>query len=172
MHKEHNPPAQKHIGIAIEMGQPFGHHHGCYKGILDYVRKHHPSWQTTVDPYMVGMIDSSGRPQYDGVVGRITADAEAKAEKAGIPIVNHWINSPAKNAPCVYADTTANGRIAAKHLVEHGYKRIGMITWPTDKARPMYLAGLKEVADEHGIDVLTMDVPYDFESKPEAFVTS
>lgn len=38
--------AIKHIGIAIEMGQPFGHHHGCYKGVVDYVREHHPDWRT------------------------------------------------------------------------------------------------------------------------------
>ncbi|MBX2850379.1 MAG: substrate-binding domain-containing protein [Phycisphaeraceae bacterium] len=171
MRKEQDPSSQKHIGIAIEMGQPFGHHHGTYKGILDYVRQHRPGWQTTVDPYMVGLIDSGGLPKYDGIVGRITGDAAEKADKAGIPFVNYWKNSPTKNAPCVYADSKANGRIVAEHFIEHGYKRIAMINWPTDKARPLYLAGLKEVAEQHSIEVQALDVPYGFEANPEGFVT-
>jgi LacI family transcriptional regulator len=120
---------------------------------------------------MVGLINPSGQPQYDGIVGRISGDASEKAEKAGIPVVNHWKNSPAKNAPCVYADSVANGRIVAEHFIEHGYKRLGMISWPNDKARPLYLSGLKEVADVHGIEVQSLDVPYDFEANPDAFVT-
>ena len=79
MRKKEDPSAQKSIGVAIEMGQPFEHHHGCYKGILDYVREHHPGWRITVDPYMVGLVDENGRAQYDGIVGRITGDAADKA---------------------------------------------------------------------------------------------
>ncbi|MEM9110782.1 MAG: substrate-binding domain-containing protein [Planctomycetota bacterium] len=161
----------KRIGIAIEMGQPFGHHHGCYKGILDYVREHRPHWQTTVDPYMVGIIDGSGQAQYDGIVGRITADAAEKAGKVGIPMVNHWMNSPAQHVAGAYADYTTNGRIVAEHFIEHGYKRLGLISWKTDKARALYLAGLTEVAEQHGIEVETLDVPYDFEDDPDAFAT-
>lgn len=171
MRKQNDPSAKKHIGIAIEMGIPFCHHHGCYKGIVDYVRQHQPNWQTTVDPFMVGLIDSSGQPKYDGIVGRISGEAAEKAKKAGIPIVNHWKNSPALDAPGVFADANANGRIVAKHFIQHGYKCLGLISWPTDKARPLYLAGLKEVADEHGIEVQTLDVPYDFEANPDAFAT-
>ncbi|MEM9347853.1 MAG: substrate-binding domain-containing protein [Planctomycetota bacterium] len=159
----------KRIGIAIEMGQPFGHHHGCYKGILDYVREHRPGWQTAVDPYMVGIVDDSGQAQYDGIVGRITADAAERADKIGVPVVNHWMNSPAQNAAGAYADYTANGRIVAEHFIGHGYKRLGLISWQTDKARALYLAGITEVAEQHGIEVQTLDVPYDFEDDPDAF---
>ncbi|MEO0475747.1 MAG: hypothetical protein AAF085_07240, partial [Planctomycetota bacterium] len=168
---QNDPSAHKHIGIAIEMGQPFNHHHGCYKGILDYVRQHHPRWQTTVDPYMVGMLDDQGGPQYDGIVGRITGSAAKQAKAAGIPVVNHWMNSPAEDAPGVFADNTANGRIVAEHFIQRGYKRIGMVSWPTDRAQKYYLSGLKEVAEEHGIKVQALEVPYDFEDDPDAFVT-
>ena len=52
--------SSKHIGIVIEMGQPFSHHHGSYKGIVDYVREHHPDWTTTVDPFLTGLLNETG----------------------------------------------------------------------------------------------------------------
>ena len=169
--KEHDPSDQKHIGIAIEMGQPFGHHHGSYKGIVDYVRQHHPHWRTSVDPYMVGLVDDAGHPQYDGIVGRITGDTADRARAVGVPVVNHWINSPAQNAPAVYADSNANGQIVAEHFIQHGYKRLGIISWSTDQAQRYYLSGLREVATKHDIDVQVIEVSYDFESDPDSFKT-
>ena len=171
MRKKEDPSAQKNIGVAIEMGQPFGHHHGCYKGILDYVRGHRPGWRITVDPYMVGLLDDRGKAQYDGIVGRITEDAADKARAAGTPAVNHWMNSPAQQSlPGVFADYTAYGRIVAEHFLQRGYKRIGLISWPTDRARQKYLPGLREVAEQHNIPVQKLEVPCDFEDDPKAFV--
>lgn len=160
----------KRIGIAIEMGIPFGHHHGSYKGILDYIRENRPDWQTIVDPYMTGLSDASGRAQYDGIVGRITADAGKQAKTLGVPVVNHWMNAPDQDLPSVFADYKENGRIVAEHFLERGYHRIGLVSWETDRARALYLAGLQEVAEERGIEVQTLDVPYSFEDDPDLFV--
>lgn len=160
----------KRIGIAIEMGTPFWHHHGCYKGIVSYLQEHHPDWVTVVDPYMQGLTGDAIGGRYDGIVGRITAQAGAQAKTLGVPAVNHWANSPAADIPCVFTDYRACGQMAGRHFIEHGYRRIGMITWPTDKARPLYFAGLQEVASENRIEVSTLDVPYSFEADPESFV--
>lgn len=171
MSENQTPEQPKRIGIAIEMGQPFGHHHGCYKGILSYIRQHRPTWQTVVDPYMVGLASGLGVAGYDGIVGRITGDAAQKAKAKAVPVVNHWMNSPAQaELPSVLNDYRDNGRIVAKHFLERGYRRIGMVSWPTDRAREYYLAGLQEIAGARGMEVHTLDVPYSFEDDPDLFV--
>lgn len=160
----------KHIGIVIEMGQPFSHHHACYKGIVDYVREHHPDWQTSVDPFLTGLFDKDGQVRYDGIVGRIAQPEADLAEQHDIPIVNHWLNSPAQALPAVFSDYRASGRIVAEHFLDHGYQRIGLVSWETDRARPMFYAGIKEAVEERGgEEAFALDVPYMFEADPDSF---
>lgn len=160
----------KHIGVVIEMGRPFGHHHGCYKGIVEYVREHHPDWQTSVDPYLTGLLDHGGQVQYDGIIGRILQPAADLAEQFGIPIVNHWLNSPADHLPSVYTDYRACGGIVAEHFLDHGYKRVGLVSWESDRARPMFFDGIEQAVTQRGAEAFALNVPYEFEDEPEAFV--
>lgn len=161
--------SDKHIGIVIEMGQPFGHHHGCFKGIVDYVREHHPGWRASVDPFLTGLFDQDGQVQYDGIVGRITQPVADLAEKHGIPVVNHWLNSPAQAIPSVYSDYRRSGRIVADHLLDHGYRRIGLVSWEWDRARPLFSMGIEQAILERGGESFAIDVPYLFEDNPKDF---
>jgi LacI family transcriptional regulator len=160
----------KHIGIVIEMGVPFAHHHACYKGIVDYVQKHQPDWQTSVDPFLTGLLDEKGQVRYDGIVGRITQPVADLAAKHGIPIVNHWLNSPAHALPSVYSDFRASGRIVAEHFLDHGYSKLGLISCEEDRTRPMFYAGMQEAVDARGAEVFALNVPYTFEANPDDFV--
>lgn len=160
----------KHIAIVIEMGRPFGHHHGCYKGIVDYIREHKPHWQTSVDPFLTGVLDGDGQVQYDGIVGRITQPVADLAEQHGIPAVNHWYNTPAETLPSVYTDYRASARIVAEHFLDHGYRRIGLVSWQTDRARPVFYAGLEEAVAERGGETFAVSVPYLFEDNPNDFI--
>lgn len=162
--------SSKHIGIVIEMGQPFSHHHGSYKGIVDYVREHHPDWTTTVDPFLTGLLDETGNVRYDGIVGRITQPIADFAEEHGIPTVNHWMNSPAESLPAVFSDYRASGRIVANHFLDHGYHRIGLVSWEWDRARPLFHTGIEQAVQERGGEVFAMNVPYLFEDNPKDFV--
>lgn len=164
-----NDQPRKHIGIAIQMGQPFGHHHGCYKGILDFIRQHRPGWRTSVDPYMTGLHSDSGQPEYDGIVGRISKEAADQARVQNIPAVNHWVNSPTEGLPSVFTDYRACGKMVADHFLEQGYRRIGLISWETDRAKPLYLAGLEQQAKQRGIQIQGLDLPYGFEDDPVLF---
>ena len=160
----------KHIGIAIEMGIPLSRHHGCYKGIVDYVREHHPGWHTSVDPFLTGLLEEDGKPRYDGIVGRITQDVADLAEQHDIPIVNHWLNSSAQSIPSIYSDYRGSGRIVAEHFLDHGYQRIGLVSWETNKARSMFYAGIEEAITLRGGEAFELHVPYTFEDDPDDFV--
>ena len=167
---DHDSGPEKHIGIVIEMGRPFGHHHGCYKGIVSYIREHHPQWQASVDPYLTGLLNEQGQVQYDGIIGRITQPTADLAEQHGIPIVNHWLNSPAAHLPAVYTDYHASAGIVAEHFLDHGYKRIGLVSWQSDRARPMFFDGIEQAVRQRGGEAIALTVPYEFEDEPEAFV--
>jgi LacI family transcriptional regulator len=172
MSDQESSPTIKRIGVAIDMGSPLAHHHGCYRGIVEYLRAHRPEWQTVIDPHMIGLRDASFSPPYDGVIGRITEETADQAQAAGIPVVNHWSNSPATGVPSVLADCHADGRIVAEHFVEQGYKRLQLISSTTDRVKRDYLEGLQSVARSHDIEVLDLDIPYDFEEDPKLLATA
>ena len=95
------------------------------------------------------------RARIDGIVGRITPDAFAAAEQAGIPLVNAWISSPvASQTANVFVDCEAAGRMAVDHLLARGFRRIlavGPRGWPSFKN---YLKGVRAACREN-------DVPFE-----------
>jgi DNA-binding LacI/PurR family transcriptional regulator len=96
----------KRIGVAIPIDDADPWHLDCCEGILRYATA--AGWACVVDPYMVGMAGKSGIGDYDGVVGRITRQTAAAAAAMGIPVVNHWLNSPATDLPSVFIDHRAS----------------------------------------------------------------
>ena len=160
----------KRVGIAIEMGHMIGHHVGTYKGILAYLAEHHPDWQPVLDPYMVGLINRSGVAEYDGVVGRISATSAEQAAAVGVPIVNHWVNSPAQSLPLVCNDSVAGSQIVVEHLLDRGYRRLGLVCFEGDKINEHRLEGMRRALNGMWGDVEILELNYDFESGPKEFV--
>lgn len=67
-----------------------------------------------------------------GIDGLVLVGAERAPEAAalladaGLPLVLTWCAPP--NVPAVVIDNTAAGEIAARHLIELGHRRIGVVT--------------------------------------------
>ncbi|MGE3873389.1 MAG: LacI family DNA-binding transcriptional regulator [Parvibaculaceae bacterium] len=53
-------------------------------------------------------------------------------ERHGIPCVVTWRLDPETNLPCVSFDNYAAGRLAMRHLIELGHRRIGLICGRTE----------------------------------------
>ncbi|MEM9111432.1 MAG: helix-turn-helix domain-containing protein [Planctomycetota bacterium] len=138
----------KRIAIAIELDHPWPWHLDCYQGILQYGAE--KDWACVVDPYLVGMTGQSGVSDYDGVVGRITAEAEEKATAQGIPIVNHWQNSPTQGLPSVLFDYRAGAALAGEHLVSCGYRRFAHIGILSQAVNELDTEGLSQAVRSHG----------------------
>ena len=159
----------KRVAIAIELDHPVPWHLDCYQGILQYAAEH--DWACVVDPYLVGMTGQSDVSDYDGVVGRITQEAADNAAAHGIPVVNHWQNSPAKDLPSVFFDYRAGAQLAGDHLVACGYRRFAHIGLLLQAVNTLDLAGLTESLESHGFGPPdTFDFPHDFESNREGVI--
>jgi len=64
---------------------------------------------------------------YDGVIARTTPALAAYARRAGLPLVNVWMDSPVQGVPAVLPDVTEAGRMAARHLLVRGHRRLGFL---------------------------------------------
>jgi len=158
----------KRIAIAIELDFPFPHHYDCCRGIQRYADER--GWLTVIDPHLVGMAGQGGPAEYDGVVGRITRQAAEAARVNGIPVVNHWLNSPAKHLPGVFTDFREGGRIAGEHLLARGFRNFGYLGVTRDRGGSLQLAGFVQAARTQGFKApATLNSPRDFEATHEAF---
>jgi len=159
----------KRIAIAIELDFPFPHHYDCCRGIQRYADER-GGWLTVIDPHLVGMAGQAGAAEYDGVVGRIGLRAAEAAKAHGIPAVNHWLNSPAKDLPCVFADFREGGRIAGEHLLARGFRHFGHLGMTHDRGYPLELAGFEQAIKAQGLEApRRLSTPRNFESSPEVF---
>lgn len=160
----------KRIAIAIELDHPVPWHLDCYQGILQYASEH--DWTCVVDPYLVGMTGQTDVSDYAGVVGRITQEAADGARAQGIPVVNHWQNSPVQQElPSVFFDYRAGAKLVGEHMVSCGYRRFAHIGIANQKVNTLDLVGLNEVITAHGFARAdAFEFPHDFETTREGVV--
>lgn len=159
----------KRVAIAIELDHRVPWHLDCYQGILQYASEH--GWMCVVDPYLVGMTGQSGVSDYDGVVGRITQEAADSARAHGVPVVNHWQNSPVQGLPSVYFDYRAAAKLAGEHLVSCGYRRFAHIGIESQAVNTLDKEGLAEALAAHGFDEPDQfEFPHDFETTREGVI--
>lgn len=153
----------KRVAIAIELDQRAPWHLNCYQGILQYGTEQ--GWSCVVDPFLVGMTGQSDISDYDGVVGRIDIEVAQSARAAGIPAVNHWQNSPARDLPSVLVDYRAGAKLAGEHLVACGYRRFAHLGFSMQAVSKLDLEGLTEALAPHGFGQPdTFEFAHDFEA--------
>ena len=81
---------------------------------------------------------------YDGVVGRISAEVAEAAAEHNIPVVNHWQNTPVDDLPSVLLDRREGARLAGEHLAVSGYQRFAHIGRTGDIINELEIEGLME----------------------------
>ncbi len=132
----------------MDLSWPFKRHYEIFAGIRDFAEKH-ADWTFDLGNFPDYEL-ALGR-HYDGIVGRIGKDCHLAALKAGIPVVNVWIDSPvADKVPGVHSDSRAIGRLAAEHLIIRGYQRLAYFGFKGSADSRRQYEGMSEVAREHG----------------------
>jgi LacI family transcriptional regulator len=159
---------KKKIAVAIEMQEPHRHHHDCHRGMMTYA-KEKPDWELVLDPYLVGVDERAGAREYAGVLGRIDRQMAADARAAGVPMVNHWLNTPARGLPGVYADRRVGSQMVAEHLLARGYRQIGYVGLQRDRADSLCLAGFEPPVKARGLTVEKIRFPLNFEKRRKGF---
>jgi AraC-like DNA-binding protein len=136
--------AGAHIAVVMELQCPYPRHYEVFAGIQEYAGTH-GNWRFDLGNYPELAI-AEGR-RFDGIIGRISRDCHAAARKAGIPVVNVWMDSPvASRVPGVHPDFRAAGRLTAEHLVARGLRRLAHFGYTGTLSSKLHFEGMAEHA--------------------------
>lgn len=138
----------RRVAIAIEVDECVPWHQDCCEGILRYGQAQ--GWSCVIDPFLLGAQGQKSAKGYDGVIGRIDSEVAEVAQADGVPLVNHWDNSPARDLPSVTTDLVLDGQMAGEHLVNCGYKQLAYLGILGDKTNPRRIEGLSDTASNTG----------------------
>jgi LacI family transcriptional regulator len=143
------------IAVPIDLDWPLKRHHEVFSGIQDYAKRQAPHWDLVPDMYPARRVAPRGSgPGYDGIVGRVSASDAAAARRARIPIVNVWLNSPARDqVPSVLVDYVEVGRMAGEHLASRGLRQFACAGYRRDMATRRFFEGVASVARQRHIPV-------------------
>ncbi len=149
----------RRVAIAIDLDWPVRHHHGIAAGALKYGRE--KGWACEIEPFLG--FPGAGAGRYDGALGRVTRELAAWAVRTKTPVVNVWVNSPDRKHPRVNVDLAAAGGLAARHLLDRGFRTFGVLSREGDSAADRLVAGFRAAVGDRGFraDVLPVPMPDD-----------
>ena len=157
-----DPTKFQRVGIILELSWPFRHHTDIFAGTQRFAQEQ-PSWRCEIDefPHQERRTGTVPIGTYDGLLGRANAELAEAARRGGIPLVNVWFNSPARDQlPGIFPDFRGIGREAATHLIERGYRRFGSLSAQRDAVHEMMVAAFKgavaEVGAEHSSETASL----------------
>ena len=154
---------KRKIAVVMELDWPYKRHYEIFAGIEQYAAEQ-GDWELHLGNFP--QLELSRGTKYDGVVGRISKNCMTAANKAKVPLVNVWNDSPvAMQVPGVQIDFKAAGRMAAEHLVIRGLKRLAQIGFINSTVTARHYEGMQEIANEHDLPCEQLLVRRDFAEK-------
>ena len=150
-----------HVGIMLELMWPSRRHLDVFSGVQRFAKD--KGWQCELDEFIQASLGSgrSHARRYDGLIARVNSDLAKRAQRAGIPLVNVWFNSPARERlPGVFPDFREQGRLAGEHLCDRGYRNFACISGRSDNAQTIMTDAFHDVVHEHGSDCLCRRSPH------------
>lgn len=139
---------QYRVAISIDLEWGFKRHLEVYAGFQRYAAE--MGWICSINPAVDRMLQGPAPCPFDGVVARATKGLANAARRAGVPVVNVWLNSPVPDLPSVFPDFKATGVIAAEHLLARGFRQFGYLGSQRDKDSPLQLEGFHGVVRREG----------------------
>jgi LacI family transcriptional regulator len=141
----------KRVALALELEWLYRRHSQVFTGALRFAREA-GDWICVVDEFVDRVLPASKRAPrpYDGVIARASSELAKRSKQCGVPVVNVWFNSPARDLPSVLADFTANGRLAAEHLIDRGFQRFTCVSAPKDRSHHIIIEAFHKELAQHG----------------------
>ncbi len=118
----------RRVALMLELESAYWRHISIFAGAQEYAEAH--GWETIIDEFADDTLPArkSKRLPYDGVIARATKKLAERSKRAGVPVVNVWLNSPARQSlPGVFFDHVAMGKMRAEHLLSRGLSRFGAV---------------------------------------------
>lgn len=156
------------IMVVIDLDVIVKHHHEVFAGIQRYATEQ--GWVCRVWPHVGDDLKRRrGIQGYDGLIGRLTPELANLARRRRIPAVNVWHNSTASSVPLVGVDYHAAGALAAGHLMDRGFIRIGYLGHSRVKTSAQFAAGLRTAANLGAGDLTQLLVPASYSRSAETW---
>jgi LacI family transcriptional regulator len=154
----------RRVAVMIDLQWPLKHHQDVFAGTQRYARER-GNWECVIDLH-AGESLHPGSSEYDGVIARATSRLALRARRAAVPVVNVWLNSPARKLPAVFHDVQAAGRLAANHLMARGIRQFGHLGYHRDRSSVLGLNSFRAVVQGAGFPCDSELVPIDFGKDP------
>lgn len=118
----------------MEIEEPWPHHQEVFAGVQQYATEH-AHWVCEIDQHPTYAARQRGMTsnQYDGVIARVWPALQHRLMKLSVPLVNVQYSTHNPGMSGVYHDPAALGKLAADHLVQRGFKRIGYMYDPNTR---------------------------------------
>jgi LacI family transcriptional regulator len=144
--------ATRRVTVMIDLDWPLSHHFHIFAGIHRYARECE-HWKCATNPHADQTFTGKQRnPRPDGIIARATPALVERARAAKVPVVNVWLNTRAQGVPSVFHDAEESGRMAARHLLAHGFRRFGYLGYSHDRCARLQLAGFRDTLREAGCE--------------------
>lgn len=157
---------RRQVAIAYPLAVP--HMTIFLRGVMDYAQEHGGWSLTTSPPSLMGagekaltLDDLRGWPG-DGVFAAILNEADIRmARRLRIPVLNGASTLRETGIPRVRPDHYAMGRLAAEHLLEHGFQRLAYYGLQGFWFSEERCRGFAERAQQAGATCEVLQVPQD-----------
>lgn len=151
--------ASRRVGIMLDLRWPYKRHADIYAGAQKYARVH--GWDSIIDEFAHETLRRN-KDAYDGIIARANLPLARRAQRLGLPLVNVWASSPARNlVPGVFPDATAVGRLVAEHLLARGFRRFGTLTAPKNVNEKLEVMEFARRVHDAGFPCVSAQIPQD-----------
>ena len=153
----------RRIGVALDIHLLYKNHTDVFAGVQQYADE--AGWETTIDNWPADALAHSppGKPAYDGIIARVSAqrmELARAAEKLGVPLVNVMLSTPAfDRLPAVFPDFAQVGRLQAEHMLVRGVRNLAFAAVEGRLADERQFAGFKATAEAAGHAVTRLGLP-------------
>lgn len=135
----------------LDLQWPYKRHADIFAGTQQYAESQ--NWHTIIDEFVHDTLPArrSRSIPYDGVIARANQPLAQRTSRLGIPVVNVWASSPARNlVPGVFPDSTVVGRLSAEHLLARGFRTFATLTSPRNFAHAQEITEFTRLVDDAG----------------------
>jgi len=144
--------ARPQVALLIETSNAYAR--GLLEGVAAYLREHRP-WSIYLSEHGRGESIPAWLHRWkgDGIIARVENASIAKAVMGrALPTVDLSAGRLLKNAPCVETDNAAIARLAARHLLDRGFRRLGFCGITDYAWARLRMEHFQHAAREAGLD--------------------
>ncbi len=144
----------------LDLRWPYKRHSEIFAGVQRYAEEH--GWVSIIDEFAHDTLrrNRNAAERYDGIVARANYPLARRANKLGVPIVNVWPSSPARDlVPGVFPDSTETGRLVAEHLLARGFRTFATLTSRQNVDNELEVRAFTRLVRDAGFSCTSVHIP-------------